>query len=103
MFGNPTISTKLIASKLKEEGTVVSRVTVGRHLAEHSYKNSLPLTTPMLIKAHKEIRVTWAKNKFGNGQFSLTKHHFNCFEIQLNIGIKVQGQYARCRKINVKL
>ena len=59
---NPTISTKLIASKLKEEGTVVSRVTVGRYLAEHSYKNSLPLTTPMLIKAHKEIRITWTKN-----------------------------------------
>ena len=58
---NPTISTKLIASKLKEEGTVVSRITVGRHLAEHSYKNSLPLTTPMLTKAHKEIRVTWPK------------------------------------------
>jgi len=59
---NPTISTKLIASKLKEEGTVVSRVTVGRHLAEHSYKNSLPLTIPMLTMAHKGIRVTWAKN-----------------------------------------
>ena len=41
---------------------MVSRVTVGRHLAEHSYKNSLPLTTPMLTKAHKEIRITWAKN-----------------------------------------
>jgi len=58
---NPTISTKLIASKLKEEGTVVSRITVGRHLAEHGYKNSLPLTTPMLTKAHKESRVIWAK------------------------------------------
>src|SRR5438128_307304 len=53
---NPTISTKLIAGKLKEEGTMVSRITVGRHLTEHGYKNNLPLTTPMLTTAHKENR-----------------------------------------------
>src|SRR6185437_1582201 len=39
---NPTIFTKLIISKLKEEETAVSRITVGRHLTEHDYKNSLP-------------------------------------------------------------
>ena len=37
---NPTISTKLIASKLKEEGTVVSRVTVGRHLYQIYFHTS---------------------------------------------------------------
>ena len=54
---NLTISIKLIASKLKEEGTVVSHITVGWHLAKHDYKNNLPLATPMLTKAHKENQV----------------------------------------------
>src|SRR6185312_9551355 len=39
----------------------------------------------------------------GNEQFSLTKHPSNCFITQLNTGIKMQGQYAQCRKIDVKL
>ena len=53
----PTISTKSIASKLKDVGVDVFRFTVSRHLVSLGYKNALPLSTPMLTQAHKQKRV----------------------------------------------
>src|ERR1043165_3861626 len=58
----PTISTKSIASKLKDVGVDVSRFTVSRHLVSFGYKNALPLSTPMLTQAHKQNVLNGPKN-----------------------------------------
>jgi len=46
---------------LRNIGIEVSRSTVTRHLAEHGYRNALPLNTPMLTSDHKQKRIEWAK------------------------------------------
>src|SRR2546423_13474672 len=58
---NPMITRSGLAEKLSEKGIEVSRHTVGRHLHNIGYKNSLPLATPMLTADHKQNRVKWAK------------------------------------------
>ena len=55
-----------LAEKLSEKGIEVSRHTVGRHLHNIGYKNSLPLVTPILIANHKKNRVKWAKKHLCN-------------------------------------
>ena len=57
----PTISTKSIASKLKDVGVDVSRFTVSRHLVNFGYKNALLLSTPMLTQAHKQKCIEWVQ------------------------------------------
>jgi hypothetical protein len=49
-----------------------SRFTVSRHLVSLGYKNTLPLSTPMLTQAHKQKRVEWAqKHKDDNWRKTL--------------------------------
>jgi transposase len=57
----PSISAGALVSKLEDIGINVSRSTVSRHLADLGYRNSLPLSTPMLTSVHKEKRVEWAQ------------------------------------------
>jgi transposase len=59
---DPTISAGMIAKKLSETGTKVSRVTVTRYLQKKGYKNSLPLATPLLTTIQKENRIVWARS-----------------------------------------
>jgi len=58
---NPIVSTNDLTLTLLEKGITVSRHTVGRHLRNHDYKNSLPLAVPMLTVKHKQKRVEWAE------------------------------------------
>jgi transposase len=68
----PTISSKTIASKLKDIDIDISRSTVSRHLVSLGYKNALPLSTPMLTPAHKQKRIEWAqKHKDDNWRKTL--------------------------------
>jgi len=57
---NPRLSTRTLATKLLNNGTEVSHMTISRHLINLNYKNALPLKTPMLTTTHKKIRVDWA-------------------------------------------
>ena len=81
----PTISTKSIASKLKDVGVDVSRFTVSRHLVSFGYKNALPLSTPMLTQAHKQNVLNGPKNIrmiIGERLYLVTKLPFNYSVIQ---------------------
>ncbi|CAB5202290.1 unnamed protein product [Rhizophagus irregularis] len=62
----PTVSTNDLTLTLLEKGITVSRHTVGRHLHNYGYKNSLPLAVPMLTAKQKQKRVEWAKEHLNN-------------------------------------
>jgi len=52
-----SLSLRTLATKLAADGIDVSYVTVGTCLKELGYKNSLPISTPMLTANHKAKRV----------------------------------------------
>ncbi|CAB4481840.1 unnamed protein product [Rhizophagus irregularis] len=68
----PTVSTNDLTLTLLEKGITVSRHTVGRHLHNYGYKNSLPLAVPMLTAKQKQKR---SRPKSIENLWALTKRN----------------------------
>lgn len=66
------ISTNDLTLTLLEKGITVSRHTVGRHLHNYGYKNSLLLAVPMLTTKQNKKELSGLKNILmtdGNGLY----------------------------------
>ena len=70
---------RTLAIELSKDGEHISHMTVGRRLKELGYKNSLPISTPMLTNNHKTKWVEWDGHKHltWNTHFHIFVHPSN--------------------------
>src|SRR6185312_1414556 len=92
---NDSIFTRTLAQKMSNMGVDVSHMTISRHLANYGYSKVLPKVTPMLIEAHKQRRVEWARQHLNDNWRKTLFSDETAFQLYRNVGTKAYGQFAQ--------